>query len=378
MPGPSAPQYYTLKKQVPLSQGQTLGFKPGSGYYARGIAQAAASDPYGQLTGYVPLTPAQIQAQAQGEIAPILKAITGQANDQATQQAAQIKALTSDYANELGQINMAAPYQSAEPQQAAVDAALQQSLTGEGASLAGGLSDRLAALQGSSGAGALQQAANDLSSQGASNGTTELANGSAALSNLIANAAAGGEFGLKQPLIAKLSGLQALGESGSQQQQNAANATLQAESQLPSIIQDLTANNQSALSNAVSAEQKAQALAIDQAVKDATLGQGEQKIKIAQQNANTAAARAAATAAYQQMEAQLRQEGITAANTRAANALKAKMAQGARPDPALSKEYGYIVDATGKPILDAKGKRIPVKSTSKSSSKSGAVPPWGK
>ena len=54
------------------------------------------------------------------------------------------------------------------------------------------------------------------------------------------------------------------------------------------------------------------------------------------------------------------------------------MAQGARPDPSLSKVYGYIVDANGAPILDAGGKKIPVKSSSKKPAAAGAVPPWGK
>lgn len=299
-----APQYATFKNKVPLQQGQTLAFKPGKGYYAKGIAQAAAgaaaaTDPYSQLTGYQPLTAAQIQQQAQGEIAPIIQAITGQANQTAQQEGSQIQALTQDYANELGQMNFASPYQQAEPQQAAIDAALQQSLTGTGTDLASGLSDRLAALQGTSGAPAVEQAAHALSSQGQSIGNTALANGSAALSNLIANAAAGANFGEKLPAIAKLSGIQALGQSAGQTQQAVNNATLQAETQLPSIIQNLTSNNQDALNNAVGAKQKQQALDFDNAVKDATLGlnskkinaaitQGSEKLGIAEQNARTA------------------------------------------------------------------------------------------
>jgi hypothetical protein len=328
MAGPG-PQYYTFKREVPLDihndgQAPTLGFAPGKGYYAKtpggagspSIAQAAASDPYSQLTGYQALTPTQIQQQAQGEISPIIQAITGQATSQAQQAAGQIRGITDDYANELGQINMAAPYQQGEGQQAAVDAALQQSLTGEGASLAGGLSDRLAQLQGTSGAPALEQAAGQLASQGRSNGTTELANGSAALSNLIANAAAGGGFGLKLPGIAKLSGIQALGQNSAAQQKAVNDATLQTESQLPSIIQNLTSNNEAGLANAVGARQKQQALNFDNEIKDATLGlnskkvnaaisqgnakvaQGNAKVAIAEQNANTAATRAAQSALH--------------------------------------------------------------------------------
>jgi hypothetical protein len=300
MAGTAPPQYQTYKNQVQLGPGQQLGFQTGRGYYARGLAQAAAADPYSQLTGYQPLTSAQIQQQAQSEISPIISAITGQANTQAANEGAQIQALTQEYANELGQMNIAAPYQAAAPQQAAVDAALQQSLTGAGSSQAASLANKLAGLQGSSGAGAVGQAGGQLASQGAASGVTQLAGGSAALSNLIANAAAGGEFGAKLPAIAKLSGLQALGQNAGQLQQTTNNAVSQAESQVPSIIQDLTANNETGLSNAVSAQQKKAALDFENAVKQAALGQGAARIGIEQQNANTTAARAASTAAAQQ------------------------------------------------------------------------------
>lgn len=342
MAGP-APQYATYKNQVKLAPGQSLGFKPGRGYYQKGIAQAAAAsgaptDPYSQLTGYQPLTAAQIQQQAQGEISPILQAITGQANQTAQQEGSQIQALTQDYANELGQMNFASPYQQAEPQQAAIDAALQQSLTGQGSDLASGLSGRLAALQGTSGAPAVEQAAHALSSQGQSIGNTALANGSAALSNLIANAAAGANFGEKLPAIAKLSGIQALGQSAGQTQQAVNNATLQAETQLPSIIQNLTSNNQDALNNAVGARQKQQALDFDNAVKDATLGLNAKKVGIEQQNANTSASRASASAQAAMARAQIAQENATTVAQRAkadaaykAAEIKMKKAQGASP-----------------------------------------------
>lgn len=374
MAGPA--QFYTFKN-APALQGKQLGFRAGKGYFARGaLAQAATADPYSQLTGYQPLTPAQIQKQAQGEISPILQAITGQANTQAAQQGNQINALTQDYANELGQLNMAAPYQAAEGQQAAVDAALQQSLTGEGSSLAGGLSDRLKALQGSSGQAAVDQAASQLSSQGQSSGNTALANGSAALSNLIANAAAGDEFGRTLPGIAKLSGLQALGEMGSQQQQNLSNATLQLESQLPSIVQDLTANNETGLSNAVAAQQKQQALNFDNAVKEATLGQGQQKINasiannqtragIAQQNANTAASRAALAALNSDRSYQINLSKIGIAKKAAqvkALAAEAKLKSGGFTPAQVQRYKGTaltLADQAFHGFTDAKGAAHP-------------------
>jgi NADH dehydrogenase/NADH:ubiquinone oxidoreductase subunit G len=383
-----APQYRTFKNQVPLGQGQTLGFTTGKGYYARGtLPQAAAgagADPYSQLAGYQPLTAAQIQQQAQGEISPIIQAITGQATTQAQQAAGQIKGITDDYANELGQINFASPYQQAEPQQAAIDAALQQSLTGEGSSLAGGLSDRLSQLQGSSGAPALDQAAGQLASQGQSNGTTQLANGSAALSNLLANAAAGSDFGLKLPGIAKLSGIQALGQNDAAQTKAVNDATLQAESQLPSLIQDLTSNNQTELANAVNARQKQQALNFDNTIKNETLGlnakktnaaitQGGAKVSIAQQNANTAAERASASAQAAMARAQIAQENATTAAQKAkadsqykAAEIKLKKAQTGTSKPlsvtesrVIASKANTIAEVAYKGGTDSKGGPLP-------------------
>src|SRR5262252_158486 len=63
---------------------------------------------------------------------------------------------------------------------------------------------------------------------------------------------------------------------------------------------------------------------------------------------------------YKQQQLGVAEDRITAANQRAANALKAKIAQGAKPDASLSKTYGHVVDSNGKAILDDNGNQIPV------------------
>lgn len=288
-------QFVANRRGVPASSlAQGAGAGAGAGAGGSSLAKAATADPANALAGllgYTPLTSAQIEKKAQSEISPIIAAATNQANQQAATQAQQITGLTQDYANELGQINFASPYQSAEGQQAAVDAALQQSLTGQGANLAGGLADRLKALQGTSGGAAVQQAANALSSQGQSSGNTALANGSANLSDLIANQAAESDFGQKLPAIAKLSGLQALGQSAATQQKAIADATLQAESQIPNIVQDLTANQQRALANAVAAEQKQQSLEDANHWKGVAAQQAEERVGISAANSQTSQGR---------------------------------------------------------------------------------------
>jgi hypothetical protein len=281
-------QFVANRRGVPASS-----LTPGGG--GGSSPKSGAADPanaLAALAGYTPLTSAQIEQQAQSEISPIIAAVTGQAKQQAAQQASQIGGLTKDYANELSQMNFGSPYQSGEGQQAAVDAALQQSLTGQGTDLAGGLAERLKALQGSSGAPAVQQAADALSSQGRSIGNTQVASGSAALGNLIANQAAATDFGQKLPAVARLSGLQALGQSAAAQQKAVNDATLQAESQLPSIVQNLTANQQRAVANAVAAEQRQQSLADSNHWKGIAAQQGQERVGISATNAETSATNA--------------------------------------------------------------------------------------
>jgi hypothetical protein len=177
--------------------------------------------------------------QAQTEIDPIIAAITGAANKKAAAAEAAIKGYTDSYAQQLGGMDAGAPYSGAETQQAAVDASLRQALAGGGSDLASQLSARLAALQGSSGAGALAQEGGALASQGESAGNTRLASGSAALSALLGEHAAASSFSKKLPGLAKLSGLQGLRQSEGNAQQEISQGTLQAEGELPSIVQQI-------------------------------------------------------------------------------------------------------------------------------------------
>ena len=61
------------------------------------------------------------------------------------------------------------------------------------------------------------------------------------------------------------------------------------------------------------------------------------------------------------------------------DALDKAAAEGRRPSASLSRAYGYIVDAHGHPILDGRGKKIPVaKSTTAKSTKDKAAAQYGK
>jgi hypothetical protein len=147
-----------------------------------GLAKAAA--------GPVPAAQA-----AQAELDPVLASITQAANDRATRAEAAIKGLTDSYAHDIAGIDYGTPYTTAEGQQASVDDALRQQLAGAGSDLSAGLSDRLKALAGSSGAPAVEGAGAGLAAQGSGSGLARLASGSASLGDLIAHGAAAASTG---------------------------------------------------------------------------------------------------------------------------------------------------------------------------------------
>lgn len=224
--------------------------------------------------------PTAMQA-AQSEIDPIIAAITGAATQKAAAAEAAIKGYTDSYAHQLSGMDAGAPYQGAEQQQAAVDAALRGSLAGGGTDLASQLASRLAALQGSSGAAALGQEGQALAGQGAAAGNTELAQGSAALENLIGRHAAASSFSRKLPGLAKLSGLQGLKQAEGNAQQEIAQGTLSTEGELPNIVQQIRSSRQAQA-----------ALKAENAYRGAELAQGQQRIGIEGFNAKTSRFRA--------------------------------------------------------------------------------------
>lgn len=226
-----------------------------------------------------------IQRQAQSEIDPILAEIRSAALGQAHASDAEIQALTNSYAKDIAGIDYGSPYSGAEAQQAAVDAALQQSATGQGSNLAAALSQRLQALQGSSGAGAVQQEADALAHQGAGIGSANLASGSAALNQLIADAAAAKSYGQKMPGVIKSAGLQGIEQAQGMAQQAINQGTQQAEAQLPSIEQALRADRLSAQQNKAALAYKNAALASENSYRQAEVGLRGQALQLEAQRA---------------------------------------------------------------------------------------------
>lgn len=220
--------------------------------------------------------------QAQAEIQPWIDALTSSAQSQAAASDAAIKGLTDQYARQLGATDLGASYSPAISQQASVDDALRQALTGGGTDLASALAGRLSALEGSSGGAALAGAEGALSSQGAGAGNTRLAAGSAALGKLIGDQASARQYGATLPATARMAGINDLAQAQGIAQKAIAAGTQQAESQIPGIEQQIR-----------SAKQAQAALKSENAYRSAELQQGQARIGIEQYNAATSRLRAA-------------------------------------------------------------------------------------
>lgn len=247
-----------------------------------------------------PQTPAQIQASAQSMLDPVIAAITANIQGQTKQASEQIGGNAASTAKTLAAIDYAAPYTGAESKQAAIDAALQQSLTGGGSALAADLAKRLGAIGGP----VVGDTAAGLASRGAAIGTNQQASGSAALSNLVANEASAKSYGAQLPGIAQRQGLQDISKVEQQGVTDIGNQTSTVMQQLPQIVENL--------------RNAAQTLTGQKA--------------------------AAAADLYQTLTGQ----NITKATASAG--LAGSAAKAAAPDATLSRAYGYAVDSNGNPV----------------------------
>jgi len=318
-PAQAPPAYQTFKRQVKLAPNQHLAFAAGKGYSAAPGAPSAPAapppaDPYAAIIAGAakPSTGAQITKAAQGEISPLLAAVTKTIGGQTAAATNAIGGFTGDAAAKLAAIDFGAPYAGAEQGQAAVDAALRAELAGAGSTGADQLAQRLAVINDPS----VGAAAGALTANGAANATTQVAQGSASLGELLANAAAAKDYGLKQPGITRLAGLNAIAAAGQQGQAQIAAQAHALEAQLPSIIQNLQAQsdqraqyltaaheNQLARNDKIAYDQSVgQATAADHAATlneraGATTQTNQTHLQIAQMNAQGKASAAQATQA---------------------------------------------------------------------------------
>lgn len=302
LPTPKQAVAHTRAQNGMMTRNRRMGRKAMAKAAARTAAAPAGG---GGGTGGAP-APNPYQSAAQAQIDPIIAAITASAQGQAQAADQAIQGLTASYAKGIGSIDYGSPYSGAEAQQAAVDAALQQSATGQGSDLAAALAQRLQALQGSTGANAVNQEAQQLASQGSGIGAANLATGSAALNQLISDAAAAKSYGQKMPGVIDSAGIQNVGQIQSQAQQAINQGTLQAESQLPQIEQNLKADALQAKAAKADAQYKKMEIALREAglqntatyhkaevgLRRAALAQGQARLGMEQQRLNIEAQKA--------------------------------------------------------------------------------------
>lgn len=266
-----------------------------------------------RITGMygTPLTDPQITTAAQAQVDPLIAALTAKVTKQTGDASHAISVNSAALAKALSAIDYGEPYRGAESEQAAVDAALQQSLDGGGSALSADLKSRLGQIDDPT----VAAAGDALASRGTALGTTELARGSASLSNLIANAAAAKEYGKKEPGIAGLAGLEGIAGVEKQGTSDIATQTAAILQQLPQIVQSLRAENTNIRGNRASAAEQLYETLTGQNITKATAKAG-------------------------------------LVNDQAA----AKASAASMPDPTLSRTYGYAVDQYGNAIAGKDGK----------------------
>ena len=166
-----------------------------------------------------------------GEVSPLLSGINqaGKFGQQA------ITGYTSQLASNLAGIqpNINAAYTRAEQQQAAVDAALQQGLSGAGTSQANDLAATLGRL------GQNTSVAQDVAQQAQGYAGANYATGSASLSSLLAQGAAANAYGATLPGIAALAGYQATGQLQNSLSGERAKVIADAQRQYPTLVNQL-------------------------------------------------------------------------------------------------------------------------------------------
>lgn len=293
-----------------LTRPQFQAKRPG-GDYAKYQAYLARNRPARVAARQDPLAPrsdqqirsrvrADVMAETDPQIADINRAITRRSRAETDA----IGGYTNQLAQALGGYEGRAKsiYGDAQARQAAVDAALSGKLTASGDTLAEGLSARLAQA-GLGGERAASEATQDVRATGSGAGNALYGVGSAGLSDLISRGAGAQAYAAAQPGIARLAGMQQLGQARARYEGERADQVGKIRSRIPGLIAELMRDERAT--------------------------------------------------EFDKVLARLTGEKDTAAAT----------AKAQQPDSALSKVYGYVVDANGNPIMGANGKVVPVAKT---------------
>lgn len=239
------------------------------------------TDPYTDPQSYIakavaglgtPLTDAQIQTNAQSQLAPLIKALQDSIKAQATSGTAAIGGYTSNLAQHLAgfQQNAQNIYGGAEASQAASDAALSQKLAGEGGQQAQDLGAKLAGINAP---GAVNQAVQGATQTAGGAGNALYATGGASLANLIASGAAEQSYASKLPGIAGLAGAQQVGNLQGELAKSLADQTGTLQGKVPDIVNSLEGQRSDLLGKRATLTQDLQGFFSDRGYKQQALDQ---------------------------------------------------------------------------------------------------------
>lgn len=350
----SAPRYYTYKSLVPLKNGESLHFTAGKGYHA-GPTPAAVRTPPPPPTEFQ-----RAQQQVATTFAPVVSSTAKAFNDRAAQEQAAITGYTSELAKLMGGYGDAAKqaYGAAAASQAAVDAAFAATRAGQGSAA----QSELAAKLGSMGVdpATSTRITSSLGSDFAGESKAAAGRGAASLSALLAEGAQAQDYGAKLPGVAGLYGLNATKQAQGRITSELSQALAQLESQRPGAVQSALAQIQQNRNQVEANRQAAAALGVTKTKTVAAITHQQNddiaaRQRLANEQARIAVARTNADLARQRIGLQRKRDQQSLDN---------QIASGKKPNAALSRVYGYMVDSNGQPILNAKGNRIPVKVTS--------------
>lgn len=306
---------------------------PGSGPYSLRSLTAprppAKKKPAPHATPHAgPPTDAQLaQTQVSAAFDPVLKQITEAFNQRATAQQGAITGYSKTLADLMGSYapESRAAYTGAAAGQSAVDASIAATREGQGASAQADLARRLADLHASP--EAASRIAGGFSGDLAGEANATAARGGANLAMLLGEGAHAQDYGAKLPGIAAGMGLGATERAQGQITNEMRTALSELAAKRPDAYQ-------SALSNISSTRQKQEQLnlenrlaikkyGLDVSKANTAAAQGDTRLTIAQQNADTAAARAAQASANAERTFGLNLQKLKDAETKAAAARKA-------------------------------------------------------
>jgi hypothetical protein len=241
----STPQPYSrvAAPSSPAGPAAALGAAPKGGKYqtdAKGRTDTTLNrNPRVPAVAGVAAPQLSIEQQAQNLLNPVEKSITDAINARVNSSQDAITGYAKDLAQMMGQYGpeAKAAYGNAETGQAAIDAALAQTLSGAGTSGQADLAGKLAAIDADPGTAARIMGTAGTDASGALGAAA--GRGASSLSQLVGEKANAQDFGATQPGLAGLYGLQATKANQAKGVTDTASAVAQLEQQFPGIVQTL-------------------------------------------------------------------------------------------------------------------------------------------